>query len=57
MLFRTSSPYLVTSCEHCGIKGVKHTEAGHGQGVRHPESVIRLMRVPLEDRLAKRAAA
>lgn len=57
MLFRTSSPYLAARCPCCGVKGVKHTPAGHGQGVRHPESVVRLMRIPLEERLAQRRAA
>ena len=30
---------------------------GHDTPIAHPPAVVRLMRVPLEERLAKRAAA
>lgn len=55
---RTSSPRIDARCPCCGIRGVLHRPLGHDEPVTHPPSVIRLMRVPLEDRLAgmRRAA-
>ena len=42
-------------CAHCGYR-VRHVSLGHDEPVRHPPEQSRLMRVPLEDRLARRAS-
>ena len=42
-------------CAHCGYR-VRHVLLGHEEPVRHPPEIARLMRVPLEDRLARRAS-
>ena len=42
-------------CPHCGFR-VRHVPLGHDEPIRHPAELARLMRVPLEDRLARRAS-
>lgn len=39
-------------CPHCGFK-VRHVNLGPDEPVLHPGTLVRLMRVPLEDRLAR----
>lgn len=44
----------VEPCSHCGLKRVRHVLLGHDEPYFHKPSEIRLMRVPLEERLATR---
>ncbi len=42
-------------CPHCGFR-VRHADLGPDEAIRHPGELVRLMRVPLEDRIARRSA-
>jgi len=44
-----------TPCPHCGYH-VRHVLLGDDKPILHPGEMVRLMRVPLEDRLARRAS-
>jgi hypothetical protein len=41
-------------CPCCGVFGIRHVPLGHDEPKAISPAVIRLMRVPLEERLAKR---
>ena len=51
---RIASPRL-EPCPDCGYR-VRHVLLGHDEPVTKSPATIRLMRVPLEERLSRRAA-